>query len=164
MGRVSHRSVTIVVVSCVLGITLRNLIFVPPNNSIELVISTQDPDSPTSPYPHISHDDYFAEDDQLDLVDDIVDTVQVQEERQPPPLGDHYYGDDGLLVVNPNGRHPILDLMERAEEAWSKKLGRASKTLPEAVAEYKRRYHRPPPIHFDKWYVVSMETKFKRAS
>lgn len=159
MGRVSHRSVTFVVVSCVLGITLRSLVFVPPNNSIELVISTQDPDSPTSPYPHISHDDYFAEDDQLDLVDDIVDTVQVQvqEERLPPPLGDHYYGEDGLLVVNPNGRHPILELMERAEEAWSKKLGRASKTLPEAVAEYKRRYHRPPPIHFDKWwdYVVA---------
>ncbi|KAG2068520.1 hypothetical protein BDR04DRAFT_1208647, partial [Suillus decipiens] len=61
------------------------------------------------------------------------------------------------LVVNPDGRHPILELIERAEEAWAKKLGRASKTLGEAVAEYKRRYHRPPPIHFEKWwdYVVT---------
>ncbi|KAG2063178.1 hypothetical protein BDR04DRAFT_978260, partial [Suillus decipiens] len=72
-------------------------------------------------------------------------------------LEDHYYGDNGLLVVNPNGSHPIWELIERAEDAWEKKLGRASKTLDEAVAEYKRRYHRPPPIRFEKWwdYVVA---------
>jgi hypothetical protein len=92
-----------------------------------------------------------------------VDTGQVQEEYQhqyqyqPPALGVHHYGDNGLLVVNPDGPHPIFELIERAEEAWAKKHERVSKTLGEAVAEYKRRYKRPPPIHFDKWwdYVVA---------
>lgn len=161
MGRaVSYRSVAIVLAACALGVTLRNVVFAPPDSNIQVILSSLQLDSPTSPHPPISLD-YFSEDVQLNPVDATVDTSEVQEELQPPPSppGDHYYGDDGLLVVNPNGTHPIFELMERAEEAWKKKLGRASKTLGEAVAEYKRRYHRPPPIHFEKWYVISMETK-----
>lgn len=148
MGRVvSYRSIAIILVACFLGVTLRNVVFAPPDNSI------LDLDSPTSPVFHY----YFPEDDPLNSVDDTVDTGLVQEERQPPPLGDHHYGDNGLLMVNPEGPHPIFELIKRAEEAWEKKLDRASKTLAEAVAEYKRRYHRPPPIHFEKWwdYVVT---------
>ena len=68
-------------------------------------------------------------------------------------LGSHYYGNNGLLVVNPNGPHPIFELTEQAEKVWMKKLDRASQSLDEAVAEYKRRYHRYPPLHFEKWYV-----------
>ncbi|KAG2340814.1 hypothetical protein BDR05DRAFT_889164 [Suillus weaverae] len=157
MGRVvSHRSVAIVLVACVLGVTLRHVVFAPPDNEVEVILSSLDSESPTSPHPPISHN-YIPEHDQLNSVDDTVNTDQVQEEPQPLPLGDHYYGDNGLLVVNPNGPHPIFELIQRAEEAWEKKLGRASKTLGSAVAEYKRRYHRPPPIHFDKWwdYVVT---------
>ncbi|KAG1871500.1 glycosyltransferase family 90 protein [Suillus subluteus] len=150
MGRViSYRSIAIILAACILGVTLRNVVFTPPDNNI------LDLDSPTSPHPPV-FDYYYPEDDPLS-VDDTVDIGLVQEERQPPPLGDHHYGDNGLLVVNPDGPHPIFELIERAEEAWEKKLGRASKTLGEAVAEYKRRYHRSPPIHFEKWwdYVVT---------
>jgi hypothetical protein len=161
MGRaVSYRSVAIVLAACALGVTLRNVVFAPPDNNIQVILSSLELDSPTSP--HAISLDYFPEDDQLNLVDTTVDTSEVQEsERLPPPSppADHYYGDDGLLVVNPNGTHPIFELIARAEEAWEKKLGRASKTLGEAVAEYKRRYHRPPPIYFEKWYVISMETR-----
>ena len=60
---------------------------------------------------------------------------------------------DGLLVVNPAGPHPIFQLIRDAEEAWAAKHTSASTTLREAVAEYKRRYHRPPPLGFDKWCV-----------
>ncbi|KAG2068530.1 hypothetical protein BDR04DRAFT_770499 [Suillus decipiens] len=157
MGRaVSYRSVATVLVACVLGVTLRNVVFAPPDNNIDIILSSLDLDPPAP----VSHNlNYFPEDDPLNWVDDTVDASQVQEAppTQPPPLGDHHYGDNGLLVVNPNGPHPILELIERAEEAWAKKLGRASKTLGEAIAEYKRRYHRPPPIHFEKWwdYVVT---------
>ncbi|KAG2140698.1 glycosyl transferase family 90-domain-containing protein [Suillus clintonianus] len=149
MGRVvTNKSVACILVACILGATLRNVVFAPPETNMEAV-SSLDLDTPTSPL-HLFQD-YFPE---LNLVDD---TSQVQEERQPAPLGDHYYGDDGLLVVNPNGPHPIIELIERAEQAWEKKLDRASNTLSEAVAEYKRRYRRSPPIHFEKWweYVVT---------
>jgi hypothetical protein len=65
----------------------------------------------------------------------------------------HTFRPDGLLQVHPGGRHPILDLIEHAEKEWDAKLARASKTLPDAVREYRRRYSRAPPPGFDKWYV-----------
>ena len=70
------------------------------------------------------------------------------------PLQPHSFRSDGLLEVNPNGRHPIYDLIEHAEADWDKKLNRQSKTLAEAVTEYKRRYGRAPPKGFDKWCVL----------
>ncbi|KAJ8588969.1 hypothetical protein M405DRAFT_230549 [Rhizopogon salebrosus TDB-379] len=66
------------------------------------------------------------------------------------PRPPHTFRPDGLLQVNPNGRHPILDLIDRAEEEWNGKLARASRTLPDAVREYHRRYARAPPPGFDK--------------
>lgn len=67
------------------------------------------------------------------------------------PLGEHVYRQDGLLQVNPDGPHPIFGLVRRAEQEWEAKLNRASKTLEEAVTEYKRRYKRPPPLGFGDW-------------
>ncbi|KAG0702517.1 glycosyl transferase family 90-domain-containing protein, partial [Suillus ampliporus] len=69
--------------------------------------------------------------------------------RQRPA---HTFRPDGLLQVNPGGRHPILDLIARAEEEWDAKLAHASQTLPEAVHEYHRRYARAPPLGFDRWW------------
>ncbi|KAG7089382.1 hypothetical protein E1B28_011072 [Marasmius oreades] len=64
----------------------------------------------------------------------------------------HLYRQDGFLEVNHNGRHPILELMERAEKDWKAKLERASTSLEDAVKEYKRRYKRDPPKGFDQWW------------
>lgn len=50
-------------------------------------------------------------------------------------------------------RHPIHDLINNATREWEAKLARQSKTLVEAVREYKRRYNRNPPKGFDKWCV-----------
>jgi hypothetical protein len=58
---------------------------------------------------------------------------------------------NGLLQANPAGRHPILDLVADAEREWDAMLARQSKSLDEAVAEYKRRYGRRPPRGFDRW-------------
>jgi hypothetical protein len=63
----------------------------------------------------------------------------------------HKWRQDGLLEVNTKGRHPIFDLIERAEKEWEAKLARQSKSLDEAVAEYRRRYGRSPPRGFDRW-------------
>ena len=71
-----------------------------------------------------------------------------------PPLAKHILTPDGLLHVNPDGPHPIFQLIRDAEAAWEAKRARASKTLGDAVLEYKRRYRRAPPLGFDKWYVV----------
>ena len=70
-----------------------------------------------------------------------------------PVLREHRYRHDGLLEVNAEGPHPIYELIARAEATWEQKLKAASKTLPEAVREYGRRYGRAPPLGFDLWWV-----------
>ncbi|KZS99159.1 hypothetical protein SISNIDRAFT_448018 [Sistotremastrum niveocremeum HHB9708] len=72
--------------------------------------------------------------------------------RDSDPLPQHVYRSNGLVEVNPEGRHPIYDLMERAEKEWNDKLQRQSMTLEDAVLEYKRRYARLPPPGFDRWW------------
>ncbi|KZT32405.1 hypothetical protein SISSUDRAFT_994071 [Sistotremastrum suecicum HHB10207 ss-3] len=66
--------------------------------------------------------------------------------------GKHTYRPDGLLQVNPAGRHPIIELTDHAQKVWNDKLATQSRTLKDAVAEYKRRYGRKPPKGFDKWW------------
>ena len=50
-------------------------------------------------------------------------------------------------------RHPIRDLISNATREWEKKLARQSKTLEQAVREYRRRHGRRPPKGFDDWCV-----------
>ena len=66
-------------------------------------------------------------------------------------IGRHGWRLDGLLEVNPYGRHPIYDLVEKAKKKWNAKVARQSKTLRDAVREYKRRYQRDPPLGFNRW-------------
>ncbi|KAI6038814.1 glycosyl transferase family 90-domain-containing protein [Pisolithus marmoratus] len=72
-------------------------------------------------------------------------------------LEKHTYTSDGLLIVHPHGPHPIFELMRDAEASWNAKLARASRTLEEAVTEYRRRYKRAPPLGFDKWWEYVMK-------
>lgn len=65
------------------------------------------------------------------------------------PLGVHTYLPNGLLQFNPDAPHPVLELIRNAEEEWQKKVDGASRTLEDAVREYKRRYKRAPPQGFD---------------
>ena len=77
----------------------------------------------------------------------VADKARVKAKAKPRPksqLPQHKFRDDGLLLVNPKGRHPIYDLMDKARENWEGKLERASKTLGQAVNEYRRRYGRAP--------------------
>ncbi|KAG6007735.1 hypothetical protein E4U21_005574 [Claviceps maximensis] len=53
--------------------------------------------------------------------------------------------------------HPIEYLSQTAEHDFSATLHRQSKTLEEAVEEYRRRYGLPPPPHFDKWFAFAKE-------
>lgn len=91
-------------------------------------------------------------------VDELVELDQlpitgVEEniEQKPVIMPSHVYLDNGLVRVNPEGRHPIYDLIDESSKAWQKKKSAASKTLSQAVEEYHRRYHRSPPKGFDRW-------------
>lgn len=76
---------------------------------------------------------------------------QATASTEKQPIQAHKYRADGLLEVNPLGRHPIHDLIERGEKEWNAKLKKQSKSLDEAVTEYERRYKRAPPKGFDDW-------------
>ena len=56
-----------------------------------------------------------------------------------------------LPPSNPTS-HPIRQLITKAENEFNEVINRQSDTLEKAVAEYRRRYHIPPPPNFDKWY------------
>ena len=48
--------------------------------------------------------------------------------------------------------HPIWQLIKDNERKYEEMIEHQSKSLEEAVAEYRRRYGIPPPPNFDKWY------------
>ncbi|KAL8909669.1 MAG: hypothetical protein Q9171_004940 [Xanthocarpia ochracea] len=48
--------------------------------------------------------------------------------------------------------HPVHQIITRAERDFDSLKSRQSKTLSEAVNEYRRRYRLPPPPHFDQWF------------
>ncbi|WVO19106.1 uncharacterized protein IAS62_000383 [Cryptococcus decagattii] len=48
--------------------------------------------------------------------------------------------------------HPIYELMERAETRWTTMLASQSTTLPQAAAQYRKRYGIDPPLGFDVWF------------
>lgn len=65
------------------------------------------------------------------------------------------YHPNGLYYVNrstPLDRHPILELIENAQKLWERKLSKSSKTLEDCIQEYVRRYRRPPPYGFERWW------------
>ncbi|KAL4922687.1 hypothetical protein BDW62DRAFT_207379 [Aspergillus aurantiobrunneus] len=52
----------------------------------------------------------------------------------------------------PSDVHPVTALIENAEQQFNQLLERQSRTLSDAVNEYRRRYNMNPPPHFDKWF------------
>lgn len=71
----------------------------------------------------------------------------------------HMYSPTGHLVLSSDSTapHPIPQLLALGETRWEELLSRQSRTLGEAVTEYKRRYARLPPKGFDKWWQFATE-------
>lgn len=60
---------------------------------------------------------------------------------------------NGLLHLNASSTlHPIYQLTRSAQAEWDEKVENQSRTLVEAVEEYRRRYKREPPRGFGKWW------------
>jgi len=83
----------------------------------------------------------------------LEDEVATPTRPNHEPLEKHRYREDGLVEVNSKGPHPIYELIRDAEKKWQDKLDRQSRSLEDAVEEYKRRYRRAPPKGFDVWCV-----------
>ncbi|KAJ5678923.1 hypothetical protein N7462_007167 [Penicillium macrosclerotiorum] len=70
----------------------------------------------------------------------------------PPEPIRHPQLHTGQTSFLPEKVHPITNLVENAQQRFDYVHSRQSKTLAEAVQEYKRRYKMHPPPHFDKWF------------
>lgn len=57
--------------------------------------------------------------------------------------------------------HPIPKLMRDAAAKHKALLAKQSKTLDEAVAEYKKRYKVDPPLGFDEWWAFAQDNDVK---
>ncbi|RMZ88926.1 hypothetical protein DV736_g3845, partial [Chaetothyriales sp. CBS 134916] len=56
--------------------------------------------------------------------------------------------------------HPIEQLVKTNQQYFQRKLASQSRTVEEAVTEYKRRYGRLPPPAFGKWFEVAKSKDF----
>jgi len=74
--------------------------------------------------------------------------------RPPKKTPEDTSAADPLKLGRPSAgpTHPIWQLVKDAEQNFEKKLETQSKSLAEAVTEYRRRYGIHPPPNFDKWY------------
>lgn len=86
----------------------------------------------------------------------IPESHPVFEEPPAPPVA----WEDAPIVENGpkpkevgnKASHPIWYLINDAQREFDDITKKQSKSLEEAVKEYRRRYNMPPPPHFDKWY------------
>ena len=62
-------------------------------------------------------------------------------------------------VQRPPIQHPIPKLMARAKDNFERKLNGQSKTLEDAVNEYRKRYDMDPPKGFDDWFQFAKDNK-----
>ncbi|AEO60268.1 glycosyltransferase family 90 protein [Thermothelomyces thermophilus ATCC 42464] len=53
--------------------------------------------------------------------------------------------------------HPIDKLVKAAEKEFASKIAKATKSLPDAAAAYRKRRGRHPPPGFDQWYQFAVE-------
>ena len=67
-----------------------------------------------------------------------------------------YLGLDSPNITSGH-QHPIEVLVDDASQKYSRMLANQSKSLEQAIANYKKRYHREPPPGFDDWYRLAVE-------
>ncbi|KAM5351410.1 hypothetical protein ACJ41O_004133 [Fusarium nematophilum] len=70
-------------------------------------------------------------------------------------------GSSAPKEVPASGAHPIKYLVSNAQREFEEVRARQSRTLDDAVREYRRRYGMPPPPHFDKWFQFAKDNGVK---
>jgi hypothetical protein len=69
--------------------------------------------------------------------------------------GHHAHEENEPLTPVSSLSHPVFNLIKEAEGDFQTVKSRQSRSLSDAVAEYRRRYKIPPPPNFDKWYAFA---------
>ena len=69
--------------------------------------------------------------------------------------GHHAHEENEPLTPISSLSHPVYNLIKEAEGNFQTVKSRQSRSLSDAVAEYRRRYKIPPPPNFDKWYAFA---------
>jgi hypothetical protein len=80
------------------------------------------------------------------------DPYSIEESTQNILHGHHAHEENRPILPASSLSHPIHKLVAEADGNFTTVLARQSRSLSDAVAEYRRRYKLPPPPHFDKWY------------
>ncbi|KAL8773021.1 MAG: hypothetical protein Q9209_002041 [Squamulea sp. 1 TL-2023] len=80
--------------------------------------------------------------------------------RTPPQIPDvdtSSAPEPETIPTSDDTSHPIHQLITKAEHDFESLKARQSKTLPEAVNEYRRRYRTSPPPNFDQWFQLAKD-------
>lgn len=91
-------------------------------------------------------------------------TILLLQESRTQPYPPEALGkddNDNEKVPATSKSHPIHQLISKSEVEFKTLKERQSKSLEEAVAEYRRRYGIPPPPNFDKWYHFAVKRGVK---
>ena len=64
----------------------------------------------------------------------------------------------GITLFGGNEPHPIEVLVNQANRDFRSMVDGQSRTLPDAITEYERRYRMEPPPGFDLWFNLAMES------
>lgn len=89
------------------------------------------------------------------LLRDAIRTVPLKHNAAPiekPSIPNFPIDDKPGIELKVEGSHPISRLILDSSKQFQQKVSSQSKSLQEAITEYRRRYGMPPPPNFDKWY------------
>ncbi|KAL8757052.1 MAG: hypothetical protein Q9199_002493 [Rusavskia elegans] len=76
---------------------------------------------------------------------------------QSPVVDTSSAPEPAIIPTSDDTSHPIHQLITKAELEFDGLKSRQSKTLSEAVNEYRRRYKLSPPPNFDQWFQLAKE-------
>lgn len=105
----------------------------------------------------VTDNDSGYEEEEVDVTAEDIERLShptLASHTLPDLPGAHKYSPTGHLVISTDeqaAEHPIPQLLKLGERRWEEMIGRQSRTLSEAVDEYKKRYGRAPPRGFDVW-------------
>lgn len=92
----------------------------------------------------------------------LLNSDQTPHQIPPPPIRPLANESPSTRIAKPippstGTSHPINQLISKAEEEFEELKKGQSRSLDQAVKEYRRRYNIPPPPKFDKWYEFARE-------
>lgn len=83
-----------------------------------------------------------------------------KQQPQPTIIPSHLHRHLDFQLHHPI-QHPIISLINNATRNWNTKLKSQSMHLSDAIAEYRRRNRRNPPVGYDRWWAWASKNNVK---